>query len=320
MKRIFAALLCGVMVLNFAACGREQEKELPVETTAQQTTAAPPATVPPDTEAPPVEPLFSGVEEYPVMDGSTANMPLMAEIMARTCGISLEEAQALTNCTTTPSAWYRLAVGDADILLVYEAAETTKQELSELGTELEITPIGVDALVFINNADNPVENLTQAQLVDIYTGRITNWREIGGEDIEIVPYQRSDSSGSQALFRKLLMKDAEPMDPPMTLKPSEMAGLINELASYNNTANALGYSVFYYASYMYSQPGLKFVAVDGVMPSDETIAARAYPLLNEFFVAIRADEPADSPARRLQQWILSDAGTEALKAAGYIPA
>ena len=263
--------------------------------------------------------LQLSLDEYPRMDGSTANLPMMAEIMSRVCNITLEEAEELTSCTKTSNAWSNIANGNADILLVYEAAEDTKAYLDTVGTELEITPLGRDALVFINNEQNPVENLTQQQLIDIYTGNVTNWNEVGGEDLEIIPYQRVATSGSQSLFMKLLMKDIVPMDAPMELRPAEMGMLIDELARYNNEGNALGYSVFYYASYMYQQPGLKMIAVDGVQPSDETIADGSYPLLNEYYLVIRADEPEDSPARQLRNWILTDEGRAAIIEAGYIP-
>ena len=262
-------------------------------------------------------PLFA-LEDYPAVDGSTANLPMMAKIMERTCGISAEEAEAYTTCTTTPYAWLALANGSADLLLVYEASEGTKAELENIGTELDITPVGRDALVFIVNEDNPVDKLTREQLIDIYTGKITNWSEVGGADLPIVAFQRPESSGSQSLFMKLLMQEVEPMDAPTELRPTEMGDLIEMLAAYNNSTNALGYSVFYYASYMYSQPGLKFVAVDGVMPSDETIADGSYPLLNEYYLAIRADEPQDSNTRKLHDWILSAEGLQAIKDAGYI--
>ena len=263
--------------------------------------------------------LQLSLEEYPRMDGSTANLPMMAEIMSQVCGITLEEAEELTTCTKTSNAWSNIANGNVDILLVYEAAEDTKAYLETVGTKLEVTPVGRDALVFINNEQNPVDNLTQAQLIDIYTGKVTNWNEVGGEDLDIIPYQRVATSGSQSLFMKLLMKDVVPMDAPMELRPAEMGMLIDELARYNNEGNALGYSVFYYASYMYQQPGLRMIAVDGVQPSDETIADGSYTLLNEYYVVIRADEPEDSPARLLRDWILSDEGSAAIVKAGYIP-
>lgn len=263
--------------------------------------------------------LQLAVENYPAMDGSTANLPMMAEVMSEVCGISLEEAENLTGCTKTSNAWYNITNGVADILLVYEAAEETKAEVEASGVELEITPLGRDALVFINNEKNPVNNLSQQQLVDIYTGRITNWKEVGGEEQDIIAYQRKETSGSQSLFLKLLMQGQQPMEAPQELKPTEMDMLIDELARYNNEGNALGYSVFYYASYMYQQPGLKMLAVDGVMPSDTTIADGSYPLLNEYYVVIRADEPADSPARQLRDWLLSKEGKAAIEKAGYIP-
>ena len=101
----------------------------------------------------------------------------------------------------------------------------------------------------------------------------------------------------------------------------EMGGLIERLAAYNNSADALGYSVFYYASYMYQQPGLRFVAVDGVLPSDETIAEGSYPLLNEYYLAARTEDLQDknSAVSRLYDWILSDAGKDSMRRAGYIP-
>ena len=253
------------------------------------------------------------------MDGSTANLPMMAEILAEVGNIPLEEAEELTKCSKTSQAWENITNGNADILLVYEAAEETKAKVAASGVELEITPVGRDALVFINNENNPVESLTQQQLTDIYTGKITNWQEVGGENQDIIAYQRKETSGSQSLFMKLLMQGQQPMEAPQTLKPAEMDMLIDELARYNNEGNALGYSVFYYANYMYQQPGLRFLQVDGVAPSDETIADGSYPLLNEYYVVIRADEPADSPARQLRDWILSDEGKAALVKAGYIP-
>ena len=299
MKKILSLCFALLLVLGLSACNNDP---------SNNQTSDNPSTEP-----------FLTVDTYPVMDGSTANLPMMAEIMSQTCGISLEEAESLTTCTTTPYAWINLAQGDADILLVYEAAETTKNDLENIGTELETKAVGRDALVFIVNEDNPVDNLTTQQLIDIYSGKITNWKEVGGNDQEIVAYQRVDTSGSQSLFMKLLMKDVEPMEAPTELKPGAMGELIDDLASYNNEANAIGFSVFYYASYMYQQPGLKFISVDGVMPSDETIADSSYPFLNDFFVSIRADEPADSTTRQLYDWILSDAGTAAIKKAGYIP-
>ena len=302
----YLAVLC-LSMLALSGCAAEQNNQQQLEQTGNQSDTAGKAS------------LQLSLDEYPRMDGSTANLPMMAEIMSQVCDITLEEAEELTTCTKTSNAWSNIANGNVDILLVYEAAEDTKAYLETVGTELEITPVGRDALVFINNEQNPVKNLTQQQLIDIYTGTITNWSQVGGNDLEILPYQRVATSGSQSLFMKLLMQDVVPMDAPMELRPAEMGMLIDELARYNNEGNALGYSVFYYASYMYQQPGLQMIAVDGVAPSDETIADGSYPLLNEYYLVIRADAAEDSPERLLRDWILSDEGRAAIIKAGYIP-
>lgn len=262
--------------------------------------------------------LFS-LEDYPLVDGSTATLPLMAEVMSRTCGIPLEEAQNRVMASKTAESWRLLANGSADLLLVYEAPDSVKEELGADYDALEMTAIGRDGLVFLVNKDNPVDNLTRQQLRDIYTGRVTNWKELGGGDADIVPFQRDADSGSQTLFLKLLMGDETPMEAPADLAPGVMSELIDVLAEYDASGPAIGYSVYYYASEMYDSPDLKLLAVDGVAPSDDTLADGSYPLANDFYVAIRKDAPEGSPARQLYDWMLSPEGTEALRAAGYVP-
>ncbi len=268
---------------------------------------------------PPPEPIFSSAEDYPIVDGSTANLPLMARIMKDTCGISAEEAESLTENTGTNTSWNRLAGGEVDLLLVYEAPEETQKELADSGVQLEVTPVGRDALVFLVNSGNPVTGLTQDQLRSIYTGDTANWKELGGEDQDIFPFQRNPTSGSQTLFLKLLMKDVQPMEAPEELISSGMMGLIDSVASYDNSDGAIGYSVYYYAAMMYENPSLRLLSVDGVEPSCASIADGSYPLLNDFYLAIRADEPEESPVRKLRDWILSDAGRRAFEEAGYVP-
>ncbi len=270
-----------------------------------------------DTSAPPLMSL----SEYPTVDGSTATMPLMAAVLGKVCGIDAEQAESLVYASKTSQSWLALSNGDADLLLVYEAPESTKEQLAA-GPELEVTAIGRDALVFIVNEQNPVKSLTQDQLRDIYTGTVTNWAEIGGTDQSIVAFQPDETSGSQTLFENLLVgdRDLSLTDPPTELRPGMMGALVDGLASYNNEGNAIGYSVYYYISEMYAKPGLKLIGVDGVQPEYDTIADSSYPLCNEFYVAIRADEPEDSPTRQLYNWICSEAGKQTLIEAGYVPA
>ena len=197
---------------------------------------------------------------------------------------------------------------------------SVKEELAEAGAKLEQKAIGRDALVFIVNEENPVQSLTQQQLRDIYAGRITSWKDVGGVDSPIVAFQRGVDSGSQTLFKKLLIDkgDGQLMAAPTELAPADMGGLVDSIAEYNNSANAIGFSVYYYIDQMYSKPGLRLLAVDGVTPGNDTIADESYPLCNEFYAVVHADAAPDSPQRKVYDWLDTDEGRRCIETAGYV--
>ena len=263
-------------------------------------------------------------EDFPVTDGSTACIPLIAQIMADTTGLDLETARSAVTTNTTAQAWRNLGLygnnyGDSvKLIIAYEAPESVKEELKADGDPLDQKAIGRDALVFIVNEDNPVQSLTLQQLKDIYAGAITNWKDVGGKDQEIIAFQRRADSGSQTLFQKLLIQGGPLMEAPTELAPTAMGELVDSIAEYNNSANAIGFSVYYYIDQMYSKPGLRLLAVDGVTPSNETIADQSYPLCNEFYAAILQDSAADSPERRIYEWLSTDAGRSCIEHSGYV--
>lgn len=121
-------------------------------------------------------------------------------------------------------------------------------------------------------------------------------------------------------MKKLVMKGTAMMDAPTSLQPDEMGELIDDIASYDNTSNALGYSVYYYVQNMYSVQGIKILSVNGVKPGNDTISAGEYPYVSPFYAVIRADEPAGSPAHKLFDWLTGSEGARAVKDAGYVPA
>ena len=206
-------------------------------------------------EVPP-EPVLR-VDEFPITDGSTACIPLIAQIMADTTGLDLETARSAVTTNTTAQAWRNLGLygnnyGDSvKLIIAYEAPESVKEELKTDGDPLEQKAIGRDALVFIVNEDNPVQSLTLQQLKDIYAGTITNWKDVGGKDQEIIAFQRRADSGSQTLFQKLLIQGGPLMEAPTELAPTAMGELVDSIAEYNNSANAIGFSVYYYIDQMY---------------------------------------------------------------------
>jgi phosphate transport system substrate-binding protein len=260
-------------------------------------------------------------QHYPSINGSTANHPLICRIYSQICGVPLEDAETMVDLDmgSTGSIWEEVLLGGGpDMLIVYEPPEEIKEQYPDALARLEIDPLGRDGLVFLVNARNTVDSLTVEQLQGIYTGEITDWSQVGGEAGAIRPFQRNADSGSQTLFLKLLMDGLTPMDPPTELVQVTMGGLIDGVASFDGSGEALGYSVYYYASLMYANPDLKILSVDGVEPSAESIGNKSYPLTNDFYVVIRADEPEDSPVRLLRDWLLTGAGKELLTEENYV--
>ena len=210
-------------------------------------------------------------ENFPRLDGSTATAPLGQAIAAVLLGESEDSVADLINFSRTTESYRQLMQGNADLLIAAEPNAAVFDEMEEAGFEIEMKPFANDALVFLVNEDNPVDSLTLEQLRGIYSGEITNWSEVGGDDMEIVPFQRNAESGSQVLMEKLVMDGADMAEPPEGYMIASMGGLIDAVKQYDNSANAIGYTVYYYAHDMQMAGGLKLIAVDGVEPGAETI-------------------------------------------------
>lgn len=259
-------------------------------------------------------------ETYPKMGGSLANLPLGEAITATVLGIDREEADTLISFTGSTTDNYKAIVdGEFDILLAYEPSEEAKEYMKEKDTELEMVPIGIDALVFICSNENKTENLTVDQIKAIYSGELTNWSDVGPHDGEIIPYQRNKDSGSQTLFDKLINLGDKLTEPPKDYIIDSMIGLLEAVADYDNNIDALGYTVYYYLTNMEKEKlnTCQILSVDGVEPSNETIADGSYPLTNDFYVVIRKSAEKDSPERILFNWICSSQGRELVEKENY---
>ena len=257
------------------------------------------------------------VDTYPRVDGSTATLPLSEAVFMAATGESAEVAASEVVHTKTTNSYNRLYSGEVDLLIVYEPAEVIVERMK---TEpLCIKPIGLDALVFLANTANPLNSLTMEQLVDIYSGKITNWADVGGLDRDLLAFQRPVNSGSQTLMQKLVMKDVPMVDGDNVFRYSTMSDILEGMLSYNNEDNTLGYSVFYYANNMYFEKDLKLMGVDGVLPSTQTIYDGSYKLTNAFYAVVRTDEPADSNAKKIFDWLTGEAGQQMVLGLGYVP-
>ncbi len=217
-------------------------------------------------------------------------------------------------CSTTTGAYTRLMSGEADIIFVARPSEQQLAEAHSMGLELKLTPIGREAFVFFVNAKNEVNGLSTAQIQDIYAGKITNWREVGGSNEKIRAFQRPENSGSQTMLQKL-MEGKELMTPPKEDVAAGMGDIIEQTASYRNYKNAIGYSFLFFATEMIQNNEIKLLEVDNVKPDKTTIAGGEYPLAAEFYaVTAGSDNPNID---RFIAWILSPQGQYLVEKTGY---
>ena len=332
MMKKFVAFLLSLSLCLAASCsgGTNDPSELPSAEPSPIESAAPseevsaePSAEPSESPsaAPSTEPeeLFRFTRaNFPRMNGSTSTVPLAEAIASVLLGESREDVADLVNFSRTTMSYRTLMYGESDILIAAEPADAIWDEKEERDFEWEMEPFAVDGLVFITNVNNPVDSLTTEQIQKIYTGEITNWKEVGGNDLEIVPFQRNEEAGSQTAMKNLVMKDLKMMDPPTDYVAGSMGGLIEGVAAYDGSAAAIGYTVYYYANDMKMADGLKILKVNGVEPNAETIRSGEYPFLNNYYVVIPAGLEDGDPAKVMHDWILGSEGQRLVAHEGYV--
>ena len=268
-----------------------------------------------------IEELKLTEDEFPKVDGATAMLPMIGQITKYMFGYTDEQAQKFLDENThgnTAQVYKKLINKELDLIFVSEPSDDIIRQAQEAGVEFEMQGIGYDGFVFIMNKQNSVDSLTLEQIQKIYTGEITNWKEVGGEDAQIIAYQREPNSGSQNLMEKMVMKDLKMKEPESaSLKIDNMAGIIDAIANYSNAKDSIGYSIYLYAKEQYVKDNVKFLSINGVYPSDDTIADGTYPLTKVVYAVCRKDEPQDSNVRKLMKWLETDEGQKAVVSGGY---
>ena len=321
------ALAAALMVSSLMLGGSFRPAQATPPTGADPTpvaTTTAPAVEAPDQTSPVAPPTPFTAGTYPRVDGSTVTQPLGLAFQRAFTGEDVPDSAVVFS--TTDKAYQNLIDGTTDLILVTSPSPDELNRAAAAGVELEVIPVVDEGFVFLTNADNPVTSLTVAQIRDIYSGKITNWKDVGGSDEPIIAYQRPQNSGSQTGMEDLVMKGTPMTDAP-TLQIPTMSALVNVVsASFNGDAGSLGYSYYYYVTSMYgdlaNDPQLakiKLMAVDGVLPTPETIRSGEYPLTTAYYIVINKTAPADSPTRRLVDAMLSHDGQQVAADAGYVP-
>jgi len=261
-------------------------------------------------------------ENLPRLDGATALYPVYAafvQVVYPERGY-FGNNDGIVQCTTTGTAYERLLNGETDIIFVAGASEEHAQFARENGIELILTPIGKEAFVFFVNARNPVNGLTTAQIRDIYSGAITNWRDVGGRLRKILAFQRETNSGSQTAMISF-MNGGRLMSPPKDSQnkvqsENPMEGMIAGVADYRNQGNAIGYSFLFFATEMAGNNQIKLLAIDGVEPTRENVANGTYPHA-DYFYAVSVKDSQNPNVAPFIEWILSEQGQKLIEKTGY---
>jgi phosphate transport system substrate-binding protein len=185
------------------------------------------------------------------------------------------------------------------------------------GVKLVETPIASDAFVFIVNKNNPVRSLTAEQIRKIYTGEITNWSQAGGGNAEMKVFTRPRNSGSEEIFRTLVMKDVEPAEFPEAVV-NAMVEVFYEVTSHEG---GLCYTFDNYKNIIARRPDSEVprIAVNGVFPDERNVRDGSYPFISRVHVAIRSDLDRGSMAYKLYEWLLSDAARSTIAECGFLP-
>jgi len=184
-----------------------------------------------------------------------------------------------------------------------------KERYFTLGVEI---PVAKDGLAVYLHESNPVEKLSIEQLKGIYTGKITNWKELGGPDAKIILYGRENNSGTYVFFKDNVLKGAD--FAPTTATLPGTAAVVNAVAK---DKNGVGYGGAAYAK------GVKFCKVsektggEAFGPDLETVQSGKYPLARDLYWYFRTKPAGD--VKKFVDWVLSPEGQKVVSEVGYFP-
>ena len=278
MKKIATLMLTAVLALGLlAGCGSKTD------------------------DSTPTDPLKAELSGTVATDGSTSMEKVIGAL-----GESFMEANDGVTFTYNPtgsgSGITAVAEGRCDIGLSSRALkdDETAQGLTE-------TTLALDGIAVIVNPENPVEDLTLEQIAKIYTGEITNWSEVGGNDAEIVLIGREAGSGTRDGFESITGTGEA------CQYRQELTSTGDVITTVSQNPDAIGY-----ASLASVEDSVKALTVDGVQPTEDTVKDGNYAIQRPFVLVTRSDEALSDVAQAFFDYITSADAAEIIAKAGAV--
>ena len=205
----------------------------------------------------------TGPQERLTVTGSTTVEPI-AEVAGEDFQTANPGKRILVAGVGSSAGIESVSKGTSDIGT--SSRELTDDEKKTLG--LVDTPIALDAIVVIVNPANPVKALTKAQAAAIFEGRITNWKQVGGQDLAIGLVNRDEASGTRDAFSKIVLGGKD-FDPTAAVLPG--TGQVRSVVA--QSVSAVGY-----ISLGFVDSTVKALSIDGIQPTEQTVANATYPI------------------------------------------
>ena len=256
-------------------------------------------------------------DNLPILDGAAAVFPVYSAFVHAVYPEDVEIYDGTFEYNNTKEGYKLLGEKQTDIFFGAYPSKEQITNAEENGTTFVYTPIGSEAFVFFVHKDNPIENLTTEQIRGIYSGKYTNWKELGGKDEEIVAFQRNEGSGSQSMLKRF-MGETPIMEPPTEQIDDLMSGIIEQVSNYRNKTSSIGFSFRYYLEGIIKNPDIKMVSIDGVAPTVENIKNGTYSITTPLY-AVTYEGNDNKNVQKLLDWVLSEEGQYIIEETGYVP-
>lgn len=258
--------------------------------------------------------IGSAREQKVTLSGSSTVMPL-AELAAEEFNMLQDDYHVSVTSGGTGVGIVDVAEGRSDIAMASREIEPVERMRYETGdTKFQEYMVGYDAICLVVSPyiyDSGVKSLTKEQLRQIYTGSITNWKDIGGPDEEIFVIGRRAGSGTRDTFHEVILGSKEAEAPGVIIETSDSS---EAKTAIRGGDNAIGYVGFSYVLH----GDTKVVSLDGVMPTIQNIKNGTYPLARKLYFYTLGDP---SPgARAFINYVLSPDGQKIALENGFIPA